>query len=278
MTTLKTIFMFWRFRNRNNLVICDFRNRNIPVPPGGYDNIKQIIRNSTIACDFDSRNVEDIAKIRALIQFANEKLAGNFNNANRISFKDFVSLLVYLRNHIIHVGEGNNGFSRLEIISIEKVITVLFQLTPIEDQTIKTRFEDTTGIVITQIMPDIVPYEKLLASAKSRLQAWTSNLETSEKIERFKRAINKEYNNWDSVEHFSGIKIKIKRITSVFYGLHPYSDVYMKIPQGLTLRVGSRGIGVVNIASLLPIGSNFGIDEDTICSLAVEGINIIIIL
>jgi hypothetical protein len=149
------------------------------------NNIKQIIRNSTIDCDFDSRNVEDIAKIKALIQFANEKKAGNFNNVNRISFKDFVSLLVYLRNHIIHVGEGNNGFSREEIKRIERVITVLFELTPIEDQTIKTRFKDTTGIVITQIMPDIVPYAEILASAKSRLQAWTSNLETSEKIERF---------------------------------------------------------------------------------------------
>ena len=153
MTTLKTIFMFWRFRSRNNLVICDFRNSHIPVPHGGYDNIKQIIRDSTIACDFDNRHVEDIAKIRALIQFANEKLAGNFNTINRISFRDFVSLLVYVRNHIINVGEGNNGFTEEEIGGIENVIRVLFQLTPIEDQTIIARFEDTTGIVIAQIMP-----------------------------------------------------------------------------------------------------------------------------
>jgi len=310
MTTLKTIFMFWHYKDdrTNKLQLSDFRSSAVrfgetytfpdgPAPSHVYDNVMFEIKNPSgiINCDLSDKSVADIDKFNAIIKFAREKTNGKFKNIKRISNRDFVSIFLYVRNHIIHVGEGKRGFSDEEIDGIEKVVRVFLTLTPIIDASILARFEKTTTMAIVD-ENDILEYKKILKNLETntpeaRLTDWKSYLEG--RLIRQQgpatRVQDSTGNNGDSgPEQLSGFEIEVSRTMSSSYGLEMYpprGGVPMTIPRFLTVRVGSRGIGGFG-NGLKPIGSNFGEDDDDddendddnvenevkLASLAVEGI------
>jgi len=113
----------------------DFHSAIDPIPPNGYDNIKQAIKKSPLQCDLDDIHVSFIDKFNAIFNFSREKLDGNFNKINRISNEDFVSILMHVRNHIMH-----SELSMSERLATEDVLKVLCKLVPIRD--LESRLSD----------------------------------------------------------------------------------------------------------------------------------------
>ena len=105
MTSLQSIFMHWYYRDpsSNTLVKSDFHSVDSPVPPSGFDDIKQAIKKFLFGCDLDDRNVSDCDKFNAITTFSQLKKSGHFfSSIKRISCSDFISLLMHVRNHIFH--------------------------------------------------------------------------------------------------------------------------------------------------------------------------------
>ena len=115
----------------------EFHSAIDPIPPNGYDDIKQAIKESPLQCDLDG--VSDIDKFSAIFNFSREKLLGNFDKINRISNKDFVSVVMHVRNHIMHSMAKELPMS--ERLATEDVLKVLFKLVPIRDQSTIDRFD-----------------------------------------------------------------------------------------------------------------------------------------
>ena len=264
---------------------------SLPISPHiRYYNILgalQALRGSNGNTIWDARS--DMAKFNAILEFANRRYDldtrtlntdGNLNDTSRISFENFASLLVYVRNHIIHVVEGKKGCSVVEIKSIERVIRLFFHLAPINDTSVIQAFDDKTRMVIVDEQ-EIAKYKSyinlFLDSAKTRLVSWCEDISAA-KIQQFVQAYTRYEINGNSYNPYSGMKLKIKRAsdTVVTNGsdLPLYTDVYLKVPEVLVLRVGSRGVSIAT--QLLPLGSSFGFDSDKVASLAVEGIDTII--
>ena len=179
-------------------------------------------------------------------------------NGKTISYFDFAEICLYLRNHISHVFVGKGGVSLSEIKDIENIIRELFKLKPIQDQDVVNNFESTTRMVITN-------------TAATRLTAWTADLKKKyiHKYKMQESAGSSDTQPMGPRPTFNGIELEVSRSLSKTFSLNSYSPVHLQLPEGLRLRVGSRGY---QVRSLKPLGACFGNSEDNICSLAVEGI------
>jgi len=144
--------MFWYHKDPSSgaMMRSEFHSAIGPVPPKGYDNIKQAIKESPLHCDLDDINVSDIDKVNAIFNFSREKLLGNFDKISRISSKDFVSILMHVRNHITHdsTNSTKKELSMSELLATEDVFKVLFKLFPTRDQSIIDRFEEETKVAV----------------------------------------------------------------------------------------------------------------------------------
>ena len=264
------MFLYYKDPIDGKFKKCDFRSSAMPVPPGGYDDIKLALKTFPIACDLDRKEVTGIAKFRAIVDFSRKKSSGEFSAINRISNEDFVSILVHVRSHIILVGERQEGLSEEEISDIANVIKVLFDLNPISDQSIIARFKEKSSMVVDE--DEAYRGSQILykSTAEGRLYGWIGEMYSSSKqkgAEYFNG--DREFFQFGKSESYTGIVIGISRVRSKTYGLPKYYSVRLGIPEGHRVRVGSRGIG----DDILPDGSYFGNSEKSVHSLAIEGIS-----
>ena len=275
MTTLQTTFTHWHYRFPNTNKFDRFSHQTI-------DDIIQAIKN-IIGCDLKDKLVTDLTKFNAICEFSNRKLNDDnmLSHINRISDNDFASILVQVRNHIIHVGEGQKGFGMNEIKNIENIIRVFFQLRPIANKDISDQFEARVKMSVVSFTEEEKElYNKFLAknTAKKRLVNWIEDLNDS-CIQNFRQASDgqpiTDGDNRTTVD-FDGVKFKILRTNSTIYtdlpkyGKAANDEVFMSIPREVRLRIGSRGVGAYD---LKPLGYCFGTDarQHTTLSLAVEG-------
>ena len=278
------MFLYYKDPIDGKFKKCDFRSSAMPVPPGGYDDIKLALKTFPIACDLDRKEVSGIAKFRAIVDFSRKKSSGEFSAINRISNEDFVSILVHVRSHIILVGEERHeGLDEEEISDIANVIKVLFDLNPISDQSIIARFKEKSSMVVDEDEAYRGLRQILYKStAEGRLYGWIGEVYSSLGAEGydpeydpelFYPSLNfngdREFFQFGESENYTGIVIGISRVRSKTYGLPEYNSVRLGIPEGHRVRVGSRGIG----DDILPDGSYFGNSEKSVHSLAIEGIS-----
>jgi len=241
-----------------------------------HDVIEAIKTHPVTNCNIYS-NTPDLKKFEALKKFAKHKKAGTaFSNISRISHENFISLLLYVRNHIHHVGQGKKEFTKDEIGDIEEIIRVFFELNPIGDKTISANFEYKVKTSLKEYSPDEM---KLLQTLKeslennttqARLNDWIADLKSKygSIIKSQGKALALSLGPRGTKIWFNGIKIKITCQGSDTYGLNEYEDVFMKVPNDIVLNVGSRGF---TVDKLKHIGFQF--DQSGSCSLAVEGID-----
>ena len=275
MTSLQTIFTYWHYRYPNTNRFHRFGVETI-------DDINQAIKD-IIGCDLNDKKVTgDLAKFDAICEFSNRKWNNDnmLSHINTISDNDFASILVQVRNHIIHVGEGQKGFAINEIKNIENIIRVFFRLRPLDNKDISDQFETrVTMSVINFSAKDLDRYNEFLAknTAKTRLVNWIEDLNDS-CIQNFRQASDGKPISEDNktTVDFDGVKFKILRTNSTIYtdlpkyGKVANEEVFMSIPREVRLRIGSRGVRAYD---LKPLGYCFGTDarQHTTLSLAVEG-------
>ena len=224
-------------------------------------------------------------KFEALKVFAQQhkKEGTAFSNISLISHESFTSSLLYIRNHIHHVGQGKKKFTKDEIGDIEDIISVFFELNPIGDTfnpigdiSISDNFHYKVTTSLKEYSPGEVELLKTLKkslennTAQGRLVDWIADLKNkySHTAKSHDSGSGGSHIILKSKPKFNGIKINIKRNSSASYSLTRYNDITVKIPNGIVVNVGSRGF---TLGELQPVGYRF--DENNVYSLAVEGID-----
>jgi len=267
--------MHWHYQDptTKRLVKSNFERPGITVT---YQDVFNEIKNHHLThCNLRDKNVTDSSKFEAIKIFARNKSEGlAFNNISQISHCDFASILLYLRNHVQHVGQGKKGFTRDEMKDIETIIKVFFELNPIENKSISELFDHKTTTALKEYevkLLEILSENLQKNTAQARLQDWIADL-TSKYDDLLKRQGSGSLGDHKSVPSCNGIKIRINRNDSKSYGLpDKYSNINMTLPNDIVLNVGSRGF---TISELQHFGHCF--DQSNAYSLAVEGIHHII--
>jgi hypothetical protein len=228
----------------------------------------------TKKCNLRDYDTPDLKKFEALKVFAKHKKEGTaaFSNISLISNESFISSLLYVRNHIHHVGQGKKEFTKDEIEDIENIISVFFELNPIEDKSISEKFKYKVTTSLKEYSPDEIKLlQKLkesLDTAKARLNGWIADLESKYGSIIKSQGKPLSLGPRGTKTWINGIKIKIACQGSDTYGLSEYGDVFTRLPNDIVLNVGSRGF---TVDKLKQIGFQF--DQSGSCSLAVEGID-----
>jgi hypothetical protein len=269
--------MHWHYQDptTKRLVKSNFERPGITVT---YQDVFNEIKNHHLThCNLWDKNITDSSKFEAIKIFARNKIEGlAFNNISQISHCDFASILLYLRNHVQHVGQERKGFTRDEIKDIETIIMVFFELNPINDKSISMLFHHKTTTALKEYSADEVRLLEKLSenlqknTAQARLQDWIADL-TLKYGDLLKKQDSGSLVGHNSIPSCNGIKIRIGRYNSKSYFLPKYVDIIMTLPNDIVLNVGSRGFA---ISELQHFGHCF--DQSNAYSLAVEGIHHII--
>jgi len=267
--------MHWHYKDptTGKLVKSKFERPNTPVQ---NDVITTVIKvNPLTKCNLEDKKIPDSVKFKAIKTFAKtfakEKSKGNhFTNISLISHCDFASALLYLRNHVQHVGQGKKGFTKTEIKDIETIIKVFFELDPIGDNSISTKFDNKILASLKEYSPEEMARLENLSkalennTAQARLQDWIADL-TPKYGDLVKKQNSGSLGDHKSKVSYNGISIRIKRNGSNSYGLHEHGNVLFKLQNEISLNVGSRGF---TVDELKPFGYCF--DHSNRYSLAVK--------